>query len=102
MEQAEVDKLYKHFGKRLPIFLESLVKGRQFYNALKTPLGAELFTGASNRMEDLTTKLVKKLELSPEEKGELLALRTIVGKWTTKLNNYVRIQKESETIINKE
>ena len=102
MEQIEVDKLQKHFGQRLPIFLESLVKGKQFYNALNTPLGTELFTGASNRMEELTTKLVKNLSLTEKESGELRALRVIVSKWTTKLNNYVRLQKESKTIINKE
>jgi len=99
MEQIEVDKLHKHFGQRLPIFLESLVKGKQFYNALNTPLGTELFTGATNRMEDLTSKLVKNLSLTDKEVGELRALRVIVGKWTTKLNSYLRAKKEAETII---
>jgi len=100
MEQIEVDRLHKHFGQRLPIFLESLVKGKQFYNALNTPLGTELFTGASERMEELTKKLVKNLSLSDKEEGELRAIRIIIGKWTTKLNNYLRLQKEAETIIN--
>ncbi len=99
MEQIEVDKLHKHFGTRLPIFLESLVKGKQFYNALNTPLGTELFTGASDRMEELTNKLVKNISLTDKESGELRALRIIVTKWTTKLNNYLRLQKEAETII---
>ena len=83
MREEEVAKLNKRFGNKLPIFLEALARGKQFRNAIETPIGNELLTDATNIMQECIEKVIDEKD-DDGIRAEIRVLRKIINRWSKK------------------
>ena len=94
MREENIDKLLRRFGeKNTPIFLKALAKGKHFAQAIETPIGKELLSDATGRLEALTGKVIQELS-NPEERAEIRALKTIIGAWSDIIMKYQKDMQE--------
>lgn len=100
MRDEEIhSRLLKRFGeKNTPIFLKTLAKGKQFAQAIETPIGKELLSDATSRLENLVNKVIHETS-TPEERAEIRALRMIIGAWSDVINKYQKDMQEFKTTI---
>lgn len=88
---------FKRLGpKGFQTFLQRLYKGREFFDAINTDVGKQLFSEASERLDRLHEKLIVNIEVSPEEKVEIEMLRRILNSWSGKIVKYFDDSKKNK------
>lgn len=98
MREENIDKLLKRFGeKNTPVFLKALARGKQFVQAIETPIGKELLADATSRLESLVNKVIQETS-TPEERAEIRALKIIIGAWSEIVNKFQKDMQEFNKI----
>ncbi len=93
MRNEELEKLNRRFGKKLPVFLEALARGKQFRNALDTPLGSWILTDITNELQNCIEQVISEKD-NEEIRAEIRVLRKIINKWSEKINEFQKKQGE--------
>lgn len=74
-------------GKNAAIFLETLAKNKQFYNALESSVGQELLKECVKAVQDRISKIMNE-EDTPDIRAELRAYMNILNRWSGTIEKY--------------
>ena len=100
MREESIDKLVRRFGeKNTPIFLKALAQGKHFAQAIETPIGVELLSDATGRLESLTNKVINEEDVFP-----LHIIKNVcqIGKLISRRNKRFTVPKKSQLLLEDE
>lgn len=87
--KEQIDALIKKNGKKTARLLSILGKQQQFYNAVSSPIGAELMNDVIGLME-AKLELIINETATEKDKAEYRVLKQIALTWSDKINDYLR------------
>lgn len=98
MREDQITKLTKRLGnKNVKIFLEVLARESQFCNAISLPIGSELLGDAITELQNAMEKILGEND-NEDTRAEVRVLRKIIGRWSTKINDYQKHKSEFDNI----
>lgn len=98
MRKDQIERLTRQLGhKNVKTFLEVLARESQFCNAIATPIGKELLTDATNELQNSIEMVLKESD-NEETRANIRVLRKIIGRWSTKINDYQKHKGQLDQI----
>jgi hypothetical protein len=87
-DQAKLIKISKKMGgDNAKALLNALARDKAFVDAVLSPLGQELLTDAVKEVETKIALILSEKD-TPEDRAEVRALMSIVGRWQKRINIY--------------
>jgi len=98
MHREQIEKLSRRLGnKNVKIFLEVLARESQFCNAISLPIGSELLGDAITELQNAMENILTEKD-NEDTRAEVRVLRKIIGRWSTKINDYRKHKTDLDEI----